>query len=1396
MSYSSEGLPYSGSIIRLAGFQSPVFNTNDDDYRPIISVDLSRNTYLTYVTSGGDTLKINKINVSGNLVWQTTKTDVASGYIDRENFSTDVDPAGNLYLAYSTTVNSDKVSAIVRLNSSTGVVDFSDYTGIDYYHPFVRCSSDSVYMSYTENRAYGISGGSIEAIVVNKYSLSTGAKDGSWVFDPSLNIIKKDDAWDILTDEYVMSTMEVDSVGNIIVVYTAHGRVDGGDYVQGIYNITAAKYTPSRNLLWIKQNSEWNSVVSSRENFLPSIAIDSENDVYMAFETVNLADPEGDSSIVMVKLSGSTGETLWNTKDIPAYADGTNGILTTNSNFYPCLVLDSEDKLYLNYHRNTAGLYPSDFRGGYDVVVARIDRETGAAIWVSQRLQMNTANDDVPVSNIVIPATNFHRTKQHMVIDNADVLHFGYSTADAIDGGEIAGGRDIALFRVVPVEGIFDVSVQIVGSDIILTALNGEFPENLYYYTVGSMLGWTSISGMTRISPTELYYAGSNTNTDEGASFKVFAYSEIPSILLPPWLVSSQSERDKIIGSVYPDTPGSAVFVYGNYPTINPESNLTIDVIRYPMTIAHVNINGMNGVRVTPLYETENYYTFREDRYYYIIGGFENSNWSSVQLMTLNVASNTLLYDNSGLTSTYTGGFKIFEFQFPISGAPWDYNVGVKSIERFVDGAFLRLRSNVNDLLYTVSGIVTYSPETVPCSSQDGSITVTDVLSDSSGVWYKNGIVFATGVASLTGLGPGGYLYSNYDAAGNNLRIAIETRLSVEVNFEEIPDLVCFDAPVTMVTTTDLDSEYILTKTYSSSNPSVLTVSGDKLVVGIAGSATITSTVSSNCVASTSESQSVTVLKVDAPVVFSDLSVSYACTAGIVSISASNEYGRPVVLSSSNPSVVSISGMSGIVLSIGETVITASIVNDAYVNNSTATQTMVITKATPDLEYIRTVSNDKIYSGLEWDLSAVTSTGLSIYYYTTTPGSVEISGQSARAIGPGLGRIFAAVSGDDCYLSGATQNIFLVRGRQVITFPVIGDKILDLGVFDLCGYSDSGLPLSYSTSTPSVVSISGSTVELLAVGSAVIMASQGGNANYAVADDEEREFTVVDVPGMMEVGALSGSGLEELMRRGYISAEDLFGELNGLDNSLGVMLVGTGGDGLVLTTFLVENPVFRDVYMEYVYSVWVDAGSQRVRLVNLDEATDVFVMQVGDLNSGATVFGLNLPLPGNALEPRLYVNLQRFSYNIEMELERIETEDLVTLDVLHPYSKLTVYHTGVDGVTVKLELPESEDISGVFKRRLDEVYWRIRVPFSYIVCYSGDETVTTSQERCGDPFSVSELAWTSNVERTETLRVMRNATRVNLAVPSSVSMGYVQYMRNKKIKSLGYCCDSACDECV
>jgi hypothetical protein len=401
-----------------------------------------------------------------------------------------------------------------------------------------------------------------------------------------------------------------------------------------------------------------------------------------------------------------------------------------------------------------------------------------------------------------------------------------------------------------------------------------------------------------------------------------------------------------------------------------------------------------------------------------------------------------------------------------------------------------------------------------------------------------------------------------------------------------------------------------------------------------------------------------------------------------------------------------------------------------------------------------------------------------------------------RAIDQGLGRIFAAVSGDDCYLSGVVQNIFLVRGRQLITFPSIGDKILDLGVFDLCGYSDSGLPLFYSTSTPDVVSISGSSVELLSVGSAVIRASQDGNTNYAMADYVERGFMVVDVPGMMDVGALSGSGLEELMRRGYISAEDLFGELNGLDNSLGVMLVGTGGEGLVLTTFLVENPVFRDVYMEYVYSVWVEAGVQRVRLVNLDEATDVFVMQVGDLNSGATVFGLNLPLPGNALEPRLYVNLQRFSYNIMMELERIETEDLVTLDVFHPYSKLTVYHTSVSGVTVKLELVDSDDISGMFKRRLDDLYWRIRVPFSYIVCYSGDETVTTSQERCGDPFSVSELCWTSNMERTETLRVVRNATRVNLALPSSVSMGYVQYMRNKKIKSLGYCCDAVCDECV
>jgi len=80
---------------------------------------------------------------------------------------------------------------------------------------------------------------------------------------------------------------------------------------------------------------------------------------------------------------------------------------------------------------------------------------------------------------------------------------------------------------------------------------------------------------------------------------------------------------------------------------------------------------------------------------------------------------------------------------------------------------------------------------------------------------------------------------------------------------------------------------------------------------------------------------------------------------------------------------------------------------------------------------------------------------------------------------------------------------------QNITFPEISDKSFTDPVFLLSGFSDSNLPLSYSSSNPLVASISGTTgVKINNVGSVTITASQNGDSNYEAAIPVSRSFNV------------------------------------------------------------------------------------------------------------------------------------------------------------------------------------------------------------------------------------------------------------------------------------------------
>ena len=112
----------------------------------------------------------------------------------------------------------------------------------------------------------------------------------------------------------------------------------------------------------------------------------------------------------------------------------------------------------------------------------------------------------------------------------------------------------------------------------------------------------------------------------------------------------------------------------------------------------------------------------------------------------------------------------------------------------------------------------------------------------------------------------------------------------------------------------------------------------------------------------------------------------------------------------------------------------------------------------------------------------------------------------------GVGNVVLAAnqSGNWQYASAPqTTTSFLVsQSTQKINFPPIAPQSSSAVSFPLYAVASSGLPVSFSSSSPSVLSISGSTAVIKGWGTAVVTASQAGNFGYNSASPVYQTVTI------------------------------------------------------------------------------------------------------------------------------------------------------------------------------------------------------------------------------------------------------------------------------------------------
>ena len=230
-------------------------------------------------------------------------------------------------------------------------------------------------------------------------------------------------------------------------------------------------------------------------------------------------------------------------------------------------------------------------------------------------------------------------------------------------------------------------------------------------------------------------------------------------------------------------------------------------------------------------------------------------------------------------------------------------------------------------------------------------------------------------------------------------------------------------------------------------------------------------------------------------------------------LTASVGSGLPVTYSSSNTSVATISGNVVTIVGAGTAEITASqIGNTNYGAALPVKQVLTVNKRSQTITF--GVLPNVTYGSPPFTVSATGGDSGNPVTFSSSNTNVALctgtNGATIVLVGAGSCIIYADQAGNTNY-NAATQVGRVLNGlnaAQSITFgPLTGKTYGDLA-FNMNATASSGLPVTYSSSNTSVVTISGNTATIVGAGSVEITASQYGDVNYGAATEMKQSLLI------------------------------------------------------------------------------------------------------------------------------------------------------------------------------------------------------------------------------------------------------------------------------------------------
>ena len=305
-----------------------------------------------------------------------------------------------------------------------------------------------------------------------------------------------------------------------------------------------------------------------------------------------------------------------------------------------------------------------------------------------------------------------------------------------------------------------------------------------------------------------------------------------------------------------------------------------------------------------------------------------------------------------------------------------------------------------------------------------------------------------------------------------------------------------------------------LAVTFSSTTPAVCTVSGSTVTAIAAGTCTVAADQAgdANYNAATRVTRDITIGKAAqtiSPITFTPATLN---VGGTTTASATATSGLAVTFSSTTPAVCTVSGAIVTAIAAGTCTVAADQAGDTNYNPATrVTQDITTGKGAQTISPI-TFTPATLNVGGTTTASATATSGLPVVAFSsTTPAVCTVSGSIVTAIATGTCTVAADQAGDANYNAATqvTRDITIGKGSQTINTITITPTTVNVGgTTTASATATSGLAVTFSSTTPAVCTVSGSTVTAIAAGTCTVAADQAGDANYNAATQVTRDITI------------------------------------------------------------------------------------------------------------------------------------------------------------------------------------------------------------------------------------------------------------------------------------------------